>query len=331
MIKVLIKKGLMSLLTIFVATILTFLLIRSMPGDPIESRARELQMTQGITYKMAYELAKEHYNYDPEVPIHLQFYKYLKGLMRGNLGNSIVYDIPVTTIIFTALPWTLFIVTLSLITSFILGCTGGLVMAWKRKSKTLDFVTTLFSVLTQSVPDFLIALILLVILGVHYQLFPLRGAYSVSSIPGWNLQFILDVLYHAVLPVASFTIFTMGGWALSMKGSATSVMTEDYIHVARAKGLKEKRILVNYLGRNAVVPLITGLAVSFGTMISGAMFIENIFSYPGIGYFFGLSIGARDFTLMQGLLLLTTITIVVANLVADLIHCLLDPRVGMEQ
>jgi peptide/nickel transport system permease protein len=330
MIKILIRKSLMALLTIFVATILTFILIRSMPGDPIESRARELQVTQGLTYQIAYELAKEHYNYDPDVPIHIQFYKYLKGLLQGNLGNSIVYDVSVTSIIAEVLPWTLFIVTLSLMTSFLLGSAVGLILAWRRKSKVFESVVTLISVVTQSVPDFLIALILLVVLGVHYDLFPLRGAYSVSTQPGWNLAFILDVLYHAVLPVASYTVYTIGAWALSMKASATGVLTEDYINVARAKGLTDKRILVNYLGRNAVVPLVTGLAVTFGTMISGAMFIENIFSYPGIGYFFGLSIGARDFTLMQGLLLLTTVAIVVANLLADVIHCLLDPRVRMD-
>jgi peptide/nickel transport system permease protein len=187
-----------------------------------------------------------------------------------------------------------------------------------------------FGVFTQSIPDFLIALLLLIVFAVRLRLFPLRGAYSAEVIPGFNISFFLNALYHAVLPVAAYTIYTVGGWALSMKAAATTVLTEDYINTARAKGLKEGRILIKYLGRNAIMPLIPGLAVSFGSMLSGAMFIEHIFCYPGVGHFFGVSIGNRDFILMQGLLLLTTMSIVIANFMADVFYSLIDPRVKLQ-
>ncbi|MFC1745478.1 ABC transporter permease [Candidatus Riflebacteria bacterium] len=319
-----------SLLTVFIAMLFTFFLVRSMPGDPIHTRAEEIVREQNIPYEMAYNIAKDQYNYDPAVSLPEQFIKYIKGLLKGNLGESILFRIPVTDIIFNALPWTLFIVSLALLTSFILGCFLGLFITWKRQNRWLEGTVTFISVVTQSIPDFLVALLFLVIFSVRLQWFPIHGAYSVETTPGFNFSFIISALYHAILPVAAFTMYTVGTWTLAMKASATSVMTEDYMNVARAKGLKQERILVRYLGKNAVMPLVTSLAISFGTMLSGAMFIEAIFSYPGVGYFFGVSIQARDFILMQGLLLLTTLAIVLANFFADLFYAWIDPRVKLE-
>ena len=326
----LIKKLGMSFLTVAVAMVLTFFLVRMMPGDPIYTRAQEIQLEQNLpSFEMAYEIAKSQYNYDPTVPLPIQFFKYVGGILQGNLGESILFRVAVSSIIFDALPWTLFIVTLALFTSFFLGCAIGLWMAWQRENKVMDNLVTFFSVLTQSIPDFLLALILLVIFAVRLHIFPLRGAYSVDTIPGFNLPFIISAFYHAILPVAAYTIYTVGGWVLGMKATATTILTEDYINVARAKGLKDRRILTRYLGQNAIMPLVPSLAVSFGAMLSGAMFIENIFSYPGVGYFFGISIATRDFILMQGLLLLTTIAIVIANLLADIFYAWIDPRVKL--
>ncbi|RZL33285.1 MAG: ABC transporter permease, partial [Pedobacter sp.] len=280
-------------------------------------------------YETAYKIAKTQYNYDPSIPIYQQFFSYIGGLFSGNFGTSMTLRIPVSTIIFNAIPWTIFLCSVSLLCSFTIGSIFGLIMSWKRKSKILEGIINLLAVITQAVPDFLIGLILLVIFAVRLRWFPLRGAYDMSIIPGFSFEFISSIFYHATLPVLAFTISTMGGWALSMRASATGVMSEDYINVAKAKGLTESRIFRRYLGKNAFIPILPGLAISFAYMISGSMFIEWMFSYPGIGYFFGYSIGNRDYTLLQGILFLSTVTIVMINYLADFIYALIDPRVKL--
>lgn len=323
------KKFLSSLFTILVATIFSFILIRLMPGDFIQQRATEISQAQNIPFDVAFKIAKTQYNYDPNVPMYKQFFDYIGGLLHGNFGTSMTLRIPVSSVILNALPWTIFLCIVSLFFSFLTGSVLGLIMSWKRRSKVLEAFMNLFSVITQAVPDFLIGLILIVIFAVRLRWFPLRGAYDMSATPGFNPEFISSVIYHAILPVLAFTISTMGGWALSMRASATSVMSEDYINVARAKGLKENRIFRRYLGKNAVIPIIPGVAITFGHMISGSMFIEWLFSYPGIGYFFGYSIGMRDYTLLQGILFLSTVTIVLVNYLSDIIYALIDPRVKL--
>lgn len=323
------RKYISPLITILVAIMISFFLVRSMPGDFIHLRATEIQMQQNLSYQSAYDIAKAQYNFDPSIPIHLQFISYVHGLSKGNLGQSIIFRIPVLDIIKKALPWTIFLCSISLLCSFTLGSIIGLIISYRRKNKILDSIVSFFSVLTQSIPDFIIAILLITVFAINLHLFPLHGAYNVNTTPGLNLPFILGVLHHAILPSMSYVLSTVGIWTLSMKASATSVLTEDYIFVAKAKGLNEKRILNRYVGKNAIMPLVPGLAISFATMLSSSLFIENIFSYPGIGYFFGFSIANRDFTLLQGILLVSIIIIVLSNYAADKIHSWLDPRVKL--
>jgi peptide/nickel transport system permease protein len=316
-----------SIVTIIVAVFISFFLIRLMPGDFIHLRATEIQLQQSLTYEAAYAIAKAQYNYDPNEPIWSQFFQYAKNLIKGNMGHSIVLRIPVTQIIFQALPWTLFLCSIALFSSFVTGCLIGLLIAYRRRDGWLEPVVSFFAVVTQAVPDFIIAIILIVIFAVNLRWFPFRGAYSMDAVPGWNFRFISSLFYYAVLPVASYVLATLGSWTLSMKASASMVLSEDYINVAKAKGLKENRILVRYLGRNAIMPMVPGLAISFAAMLSSSLFIESLFSYPGIGYFFGFAIGNRDFTLLQGILLVSIVVIVISNHAADWLHGLIDPRV----
>ncbi|MCL5035907.1 MAG: ABC transporter permease [Chloroflexi bacterium] len=325
----LVKKLAISVVTIFVALTFTFILVRQMPGDIVHTWAMNIMQQQGVTYNEAREMAKAMLNYDPNVPIAVQYFKYMKGLLSGNLGTSLTYRIPVSVIIVQALPWTVFVCTLSLIISFVIGVLLGTTIAWKRKT-ILEPVVTLYASITQAVPDFLIALLLLVFFGVSLRWFPLRGAYSADTVPGFNIPFMLDVLYHAALPVLAYTLQYIGSWALAMKASATSVLGEDYIAVAEARGLKQKRIIVRYLAGNAILPLVTSLAIAFGTIVGGSMLVETVFGYPGIGYFFGQAIATRDYSLIQGLFLLTTVVMILANLTADIIYSKIDPRIKLE-
>lgn len=315
-----------SIITILVAIVISFFLIRAMPGDFIHTRATEIQIQQSITYQAAYDIAKAQYNYDPNVPLHKQFVSYIGNLLQGNLGESIRLRIPVTQIIVKAISWTMFLCSLSLAISFIIGSLVGLFISYRRKGY-FESVITFLSVITQSVPDFIIAIILIIIFAINLRWFPLRGPYNLDTEPGFNIPFLIGVFYHAALPVMAYVLSTMGGWVLAMKASATSIMSEDYVNVAKSKGLKEGRILVKYVGKNAVMPLIPGLAISFSLMVSSSLFVESIFGYPGIGYFFGTAISNRDFTLLQGILLISIIMIVLSNHVADIIHAWIDPRV----
>jgi len=321
------NKLLSGLLTILAATLISFVLIRLMPGDFLELRASELVQQQGLPYATAYKIASTQYQYDPSVPVWQQFFNYLSGLLQGNLGTSMTLRIPVSTVIWQALPWTLFLSVISLALSFSMGISLGILAAWYRRKRWFEALVNGLSVISQAIPDFLIGLLLLVFLGVRLRWFPLRGAYDISTDPGFNLPFLLSALQHAILPALAFTLASVGGWILAMRAAALQVLSEDYIQVARAKGLKQRRIFVRYLARNAIMPPVNALAIAFASMISGSIFVEWMFAYPGIGYFFGYAIGNRDFTLLQGILLVATVTMVLANMVADAIAAWIDPRI----
>ncbi|MHB2015862.1 MAG: ABC transporter permease [Candidatus Xenobia bacterium] len=325
----LLRKALTALATVLVAMSFTFVLLRSMPGDMLHMWAVQIQQQQGISYQEARQIARTMLNYDPTEPLGTQYLHYMANLLRGDLGYSLTYRIPVTTILLNALPWTVFVATTSVMLSFVVGCLLGVTVAWRRKS-LLDPLITLYASVTQAVPDFLIALLLLLIFGLALHWLPMRGAYGPDVEPGWSLSFLLDALYHAVLPVMAFTLPGIGGWVLAMKASAMSALGEDYINVARAKGLREYRILTQYLGRNAMLPLVTGLASALGGTLGGSMLVESVFGYPGVGRFLAEAIALRDYTLMQGLFLLVTVGIVVGNLLGDVLVTRLDPRVRLQ-
>jgi len=320
------KKITIYFITLLGALTFTFFLIRAMPGDVVHTWALDIMAQRGLPYQEAYEIAKTMLNYDPTVPIYIQYAKYLRGLIQGNLGVSLTYRVPVTDIIRQALPWTLFLCTTALLISFLIGIAVGLLMAWKRKSLLEPFIS-FYASITQAIPDFLIGLILLVLLGVRLRLFPLHGAYDIEVTPGLNIPFLLSAFQHSILPIFAYVLQNFGVWALAMKASATSVIQEEYITIAKARGLSERTILINYVGKNAILPLITSLALALAGMLGGAMFIETIFGYPGIGFFFAQAIATRDYSLIQGLFLLTTFAIICINILVDIVYVKLDPRI----
>lgn len=321
------KALLTAVATIWVAMTFTFILIRQIPGDVLHNFAVNIQNTQGIPYDQARELAKLQINWDPDKPISQQYLHYVSSLAQGELGNSTNYRIPVSALLWAALPWTAFITLSAALLSFAVGVGLGLWAAWRRGC-WLDPALTLYATIIQAIPDFLLAVVLLLLFGIRWEWMPLRGAYSPETDPGWNAAFVLSLVYHAALPVLAFSIPSIGSWALSAKASATSVLGEDYLLVARAKGLKPWRILKDYLGRNALLPLVAGLASSLGALLGGSMLIETMFGYPGLGYFLAQAIGTRDYPLMQGLFLLSTVAIVASNLLGEAVSRRLDPRVA---
>lgn len=321
-----VRRILLIVLTVIFSSTITFVVIRTMPGDPIETLAQDLQRNMGMNWEDAKIRAKAMLNYDPDVPLVEQYTKYVTGLLSGNLGTSMQFKTPVIQVIGNGLSWTLLISTISLTLAFVLGSLLGMLCAWKRKT-LIDPIVTVYDAILGAIPSFVVAYLLILLLSVRLGWLPARGNYDSTVTPGANWPYIKSVMYYAILPVLSWLATTIGGWALGMKSVAVSLLGEDFITSARARGLSDKRIVWTYVGRNALLPQITQLAMQFGMMFAGSVLIENIFVYPGMGFFFGRAITARDYPLMQGMFLVITIAVVLANLLADILYSVIDPRI----
>lgn len=321
-----------AILTIYLVTTLTFFLVRLMPGNPVEAFIVNLVQVQGLTYQQAQQQAASLFSFDVNAPLWKQYLVYMGNLIHGDLGVSIVSTgTPVGTMILQYLPWTLFSVGVALFISFILGVLLGMLMAYKRNSPA-DNLLTIISSLIHAIPNYLLAILIVVFLGIQLKLVPftaMRGALSPGVSPSLSLRFVGDALFHAALPIAVYVLTTVGGWMLRMKSSTNDALGEDYVAVARARGLRDGRIITAYVGRNALLPLVSILAISVGYIVGGSILIEQIFVYQGIGWILGQSITSRDYTVMQGVFLIITIAVVVSNLLADVVYGLLDPRVRL--
>jgi peptide/nickel transport system permease protein len=313
-----------ALITIFVMASLTFFLIRLMPGGPVEAYIANLVTQYNVSYQNAKAQAASLFSLDLNAPVYQQYLEYLGNLARGDLGESLVSrGVPVTEIVMAYLPWTLFSI------SFSLGIMLGMLMAYKRESK-LDHILTNLGSIVSSVPDYLMGILILVWVGVQWELIDftnMRGSLSPGIQPGFNLTFIADAFYHASLPILTYVLGTIGLWMLTMKGSTESTLGEDYVTVAKARGLKERRIATAYVGRNAALPPFTQLSISIALVFGGSLLIEWIFVYEGLGYLLYNSIQQRDYPVMQGVFLIITTMVIVANLLADLLYSRLDPRI----
>jgi peptide/nickel transport system permease protein len=320
-----------ALLTIYVVMTLTFFLVRLMPGNPVEVYLNLLVTEQGIGYAEAVDIASALFAIDLDQPLHEQYFSFLGNLARGNLGASVLSQgAPVTALLLRFLPWTVFSVGTGLIISFTLGIGLGLLMAYRRNS-ALDHVLSSVGSIFSSIPNYLIAVMILVFFGVQLRWLPItqmRGSVSPGITPGLTLEFIGDIFFHAALPIATYVVTTIGTWMLTMKNSTLAALEEDYVTAARARGLSDGRITTAYVGRNAVLPLFTQFAISAGFIVGGSILIEFIFVYQGIGLLLLTSVNQRDHPVMQGVFLLITSAVVFANLFADLFYSKLDPRIG---
>jgi peptide/nickel transport system permease protein len=320
-------------LTIWVTTTVTFFLIRLMPGSPVELKIDELITASngGLTYQDAAALASGLFAINLNAPMHEQYFSFIGNLLRLDLGTSFLSTgTSVTEIILAVLPWTLFSVGTGLLLSFVVGIGLGLLAAYRRNS-LLDRVVSTSGSFVSSVPNYLIALLLIVFVGVQFQLVnftAMRGAYTSGMQPGFTLDFIGDIFYHAALPISIYFLTQIGHWILSMRSATLSALEEDYVTAARARGLSDARIRTAYVGRNAVLPLVTQLAISVGFIVGGAAIIEQIFAYQGVGLRLLAAVTQRDYPVIQGIVLLTTVAVVLANLAADLVYSKLDPRIG---
>ncbi|GAA1184621.1 ABC transporter permease [Nesterenkonia xinjiangensis] len=316
-------------LALWAALTLNFLIPRLMPGNPVDQLISRLSQRGQVTpaTRDALELMLGTSTGDP---LWQQYLQYLGQLARGDLGVSVSYfPAPVSQVIGQTLPWTLGLVGLATVISFVLGIGLGTLAGWKRGT-WLDSLIPATTML-QSVPYFWLALVLLYLLGSVYTIFPLYGGYDVTSTsPGLSWEFISSVIYYGTLPALTIVISSVGGWLLGMRNMMVSTLSEDYITTAEAKGIPRGRIMRSYAARNAVLPSIAGFAISLGFVVAGSIVTEAVFSYPGIGSAMLAAVGANDYALLQGIFLVITLSVLGANLVVDLLYSVIDPRTRAE-
>ncbi|QRN93020.1 ABC transporter permease [Archangium violaceum] len=301
---------------------LNFLIPRLMPGDPASAMfarfAGQLQPEAIDSLRVAFGFTDE--------PLHQQYFTYVAHLFQGDLGLSIAYfPSKVTDVIATGLGWTLLLSGIAVIISFALGTALGVVATWKRGG-WLDSVLPPVLIFLGAFPYFWLAMVLLYTLGFVLGAFPARHAYSDTIAPALSAEFILSVMQHMVLPVSAIVIASLGGWMLSMRSTMVGVLAEDYITMANAKGLSQKRIMFHYAARNALLPNITGFGMALGFVLSGSLLTEIVFSYPGQGYLLIQAVRNQDYPLMQGIFLTITLAVLGANLLVDILYVWLDPR-----
>jgi peptide/nickel transport system permease protein len=324
----LLRRVVFYLVALWVSVTLNFLIPRLSPGNPAQTLMARLRGRISPQSLHALEIAFG-INHDP---LWSQYFQYLNNLLHGNLGISITYfPTPVLSVIAQDIPWTLVLVGTSLVISFVVGTLLGVIIAWRRGS-LMDAVLPPFFTFLSAIPYFWLALIFLYILGYLLNWFPINGGYDTdTTIPGWNPDFIFSAIQHAILPAITIVIGSIAGWMLGMRNAMITTLSEDYVLMAEAKGLSERRIMMIYAARNAILPNITGFALSLGFVVSGALLTEIVFSYPGIGYTLLQAVDNIDYALLQGIFLIIAIAVLVANFLADLLYVVLDPRVRHER
>jgi peptide/nickel transport system permease protein len=311
------------ILTVWVAITLNFVLPRLMPGNPAQALVAKFQ---GKIDARTLQAIEEQFGLSHD-PMWKQYIDYLWNLLHGNLGVSYTYfPIKVSTVISSALPYTIALVGISTIIAFLVGTLMGIYGAWRRNG-LVDSIQSVVFIFLQSVPAFWLGLLMLWYFGFVKGWFPLNHAYSDDAKPSFTWSFMGDLLHHAFLPAMSLLLTSLGGWMLGMRNMMVQTNGEDYIVFAEAKGVPKFDLMIRYAARNAILPNFTGFGMAIAGVVAGSILVETVFSYPGIGYTLQAAVLSEDYPLMQGILLIISVVTLVANLVVDLLYSRLDPRV----
>lgn len=321
----------MLLLIIWSAATLNFIIPKLTPRNPLrEKLMREAARTGYIPPGFEEMVQAYEIKFGLNQPIWKQYATYMGDLLRGDLGASIAnFPKPVLELLGEGLPWTIGLLTTSLLVAFFLGTILGALMPWPRAHPFVRNVLPSILIFG-AVPAFLVSLILLDLIAFRGKLLPIGGGYTTGSVPKFDMAFALDILKHSILPAFALVITSAGGWALGMRGMMVTVQGEDYMTFAEAKGVKGWRLFYKYGMRNALLPQVTGLALAFGFIVSGAVLVEIVFGYPGIGSILNRSIQQLDYPVIYGAVLILTVTIAVAMFIMDMIYPLLDPRINYD-
>ncbi len=322
----LVRRVVFYVITAWAAVTINFVIPRLMPGDPV---AALLARSQGRIDSSAEQAIRTLFGLDRDASVWQQYVDYWRLLLHGDLGVSFTnFPTPVTEVIGQSLPWTVGLVGIATIISFVVGTAIGTGIGWRRGTwaDALLPVSTFFS----AVPYFWLGLLAIAFFSVKLGWFPTNGSYDRSMVPAFTPEFIGSVIHYGTLPAFTVVVSSIAGWILGMRNMMVTVSSEDYVTVAQAKGLPERRVVVGYAARNAVLPQMSSFALSLGFIVGGTLIMEMVFSYQGIGYLLYQAVGNHDYPLMQGCFLVITLAVLAANIVADVVYAVLDPRTRQE-
>jgi peptide/nickel transport system permease protein len=315
------------LVALWASVTLNFLIPRLSPGDPA---AALLARMHGRISPAALHALEIQYGISHD-PLFTQYVQYLVNMLHLDLGTSFTSFEPVTAVIARDLPWTLALVGLALVISFVVGTVLGVAVAWWRGSKTDTILMPAFTFIS-AIPYFWFALALVFIFGYSLRWLPSYGGYDIYTYsPGLDLGFFLSAVQYAILPAFTIVVGSIAGWMLGMRNTMVATLAEDYVLMAEAKGLSRWRVMMTYAARNAILPNITSFALSLGFVVSGSLLTEIVFNYPGIGYALLEGVHNKDYPVIQGLFLIISVAVLLANFLADLVYVVLDPRVRSER
>lgn len=321
----LLRRGVFYLITAWAAITINFIIPRLMPGDPVKAIMAQMQ---GRLPAEAEQSLRVLLGLDEQLSLWDQYVRYWQLLLSGNLGVSFKFLTPVADIVAQTLPWTIGLVGIATIIAFVLGTLVGVGIGWRRGTwaDSLVPISTFFS----SVPYFWLALIAIWVFSVTLGWFPSNGSYDRSLIPSFSFEFIGSVIWYGFLPAMTIIVASIAGWILGMRNMMVTVSSDDYVTVAHAKGLSGRAVMFGYAARNAILPQISSFALSLGFIVGGTLIMEMVFSYQGIGYTLYQAVNTHDYPLMQGCFLVITLAVLLANLLADVVYTVLDPRTRQE-
>lgn len=313
------RRGGLFLITLWAALTVNFIIPRVMPGNEASAVLATFKgINPAALHALQIEFGTAHQS------LLASYLQYLGNCLTGQFGVT-ADGVPVMSEITSKLPWTLGLVGVTTVIAFLIGTFAGMMSAWWRGSR-LDSILPPALFIVSTVPVFFVGLLLIYVFAVKLNWLPLGSNYSYGATPTLSLPFIWDVIKHAILPGLSLVIVTAGLWVYSMRNNMITTISEDYVKTARAKGLPSRTIMLGYAGRNAILPNLTGFAMQLGYVLGGAIVIEYLFSYPGLGYLFYTATTDHDLPLMQGLFLVYTLAVLICVLIADLVTAVLDPR-----
>ena len=291
-----------------------------MPGNPIEQLIGKLQ---GRVTPQEIKAIKLQFGQGLNQPIIVQYYHYLIQLLHGNLGESITLSTPVSQVLEGQVWWTIGLIGMAAVVSFIFGTLLGVMFGWTRGSRADNLIPV--ATFLQSVPYYFLGTVLIMIFAAKLHWFPIENAYNPDLTPGWNWPYIASLFRYGELPLLSIVLASLAGWMLGMRNMMVTTIGEDFVLMAVAKGLPRRRVMW-HAARNAVLPSIANFALTIGLLVSGSLLVEQVFNYPGVGNLLVTAVGDEDYPLLQGIFLLITFTVLGANFLADTLYYILDPR-----
>lgn len=310
--------------TLWAAITVNFFLPRMMPGSPADAAIARLSQNGPVTPEMRRSIEAQLGL--PTGNIFEQYGQYLNDVVHFNFGISYSrFPETVSGLIAQSLPWTLILVGVVTIISFLIGTVIGAFIAWKR-GKAADAIFSSTSSFLSAFPAFWLAMLLVYFLGFVSGIFPTSGAYEPGTMPDGTIEFYLDALNHAILPGLTILLTSLGGWIMGMRNNMINTLGEDYITFASANGLHRKTVVLKYAARNALLPNLTSFGMTLGGVVGGSLLVEQVFNYPGMGQLLFSAVTNQDYPLMQAIFLIITLSVLFANFIVDLLYGILDPR-----